>query len=235
MNIKYFKGIVLSVFLGVFLFSSLAQARRVRTTDIEGEIEAKRDKESLVSQQLIQNGEATIEADDGVVFTLKLEKTTQDERFPGERYVVSVATADGVEIAHSCFRIHNEWAYGYEDFRQNDDFYYFAHPDNSGMSYSEWLNVSDGHNVDPALMVDKEYRLRYKGIGTTLACLELELSRMMGAEFFDALNVLDEGFHRVIGYQALPPNVETGGSLNMTFDLTDSSVVLSPIGITRRP
>jgi len=58
---------------------------------------------------------------------------------------------------------------------------------------------------------------------------------MMGAEFFDAVNVLDEGFHRVIGYQVLPPNVETGDSLNMTFDLTDSSVVLSPIGITRRP
>ncbi|MDP8215944.1 MAG: hypothetical protein P9L98_01305, partial [Candidatus Kaelpia imicola] len=73
---KYFKGVVLSVFIGVFLLSSSALARRVKT--------------DLISRQLIQNGEATIEADDGVVFTLKLEKTTQDERFPGERYVVSV-------------------------------------------------------------------------------------------------------------------------------------------------
>jgi len=175
--IRYFRVVILT---GLILFSSYsAQARRL--------------KDSLLCQQLIQDGIATIQADDGAVFTLKFEKTPQDERFPGERYVVSVLTADGTEIAHSCFRIHNEWAYGYEDFRQNDDFYFFGHFDNSGMSYSEWLNISDGHNVDPVLMVDEEYRLRYKGIGTTLACLEWQLSRMMGAEFFDAVKVLNEG------------------------------------------
>ncbi len=220
MNIKYFKGIVLSVFLVVFLFSFSAQARRIRFDSI--------------SQQLIQNGEATIEADDGTMFNLELKEYAPDDRFPGDKYVVSVLTTDGVEIACTCFRVCDGCAYGYEDFRTYAPYYYFDHSDNGGKSYKDWFFMSSGRNSSPGIIVDKEYRLRYRGIGTALIRLGLEISQILGAKTFNAVKVLDVGFHRAIGYY-MSPQTGIGGSVNMSFDLVGSSVVLPPIEITRRP
>jgi len=220
MKIKYFKDIILPISVVVLLLSYSAWARRVRLDSIP--------------QQLLHNGETIIQTSDDVVFTLKLEEYPQDDRFLGQRYVISVFNQDGVEIAYSCFRIHNEWAYGYEDFRSNDAFYYYNSPENSDTDYVGWLSMSDGRNPGPALMVREDYRTNYKGIGTTLTSIGLQLVRILGIEYFDAINVLNPGFHQTMGYQLIPRQ-GIGGSVNMTFDLTDPSGVLPPIEIVRRP
>jgi predicted Rossmann-fold nucleotide-binding protein len=152
------------------------------------------------TRELLAGNEIHLEADDGAVFKFTHKIGKEDDRFDGQRHVISVFH-DHKLAGHVYFR-ENRNSRDIRIYERFDDsgYYYYNHPDNARCCYEDWNWFSFGPDGGFGIEVFDGVRNQYQGIGTTLMALAVRIGQLKGLNKIEAAGVRAQEFFASLNF-----------------------------------